>query len=131
MEQMKGYRFITDGSETRRFSNIHRLGALPFTFKTLLASVDAIVTKPGYGTVVEAVALGLPVLYVRRYNFADEQPLVDFLMRYGRACELSLDDFMSGRWQTALDSLLAQTPIRPVPSCSGAADAAKRLARFF
>ena len=36
-------------------------------------------TKPGYGTILEAVALGLPVIYVRRYNFADEAPLVDFL----------------------------------------------------
>lgn len=66
--------------------------------KTLLASVDVIMTKPGYSTIVEAVTLQQPVVYVRRYNFADEAPLVDYLQRYGRGIELSLDDFTQGRW---------------------------------
>ena len=102
MEQLPPYRFLFDGPVPSGYSRIHSIETLPFSFKTLLASVDVIMTKPGYGTIVEAVALQQPVVYVRRYNFADEPPLVDYLHRYGRSIELSIDDFTQGRWDTAL-----------------------------
>jgi UDP-N-acetylglucosamine:LPS N-acetylglucosamine transferase len=108
-----------------RYTRIHAASALPFSFRTLLASADLIVTKPGYSTVVEAVALGKPVVYVRRYNFADEQALVDYLHRYGRAVELSEQDFTVGRWQVALDQVQAvPPPPEAAPPPTGAADAA-------
>lgn len=131
MEQMKGYRFIVDGTTANDSSRIVGLPSLPLTFKTVLASVDAVMTKPGYGTIVEAVALGLPVLYVRRYIFADEAPLVDYLLRFGRGVELPLDDFTQGRWEAALHNAFAT----PIPSFSpppptGASEAAGILARY-
>ena len=60
MERMEGYHFLVDGVE-RVSPRIHSLSSVPFSFKTALASVDVVMTKPGYGTIVEAVALGLPV----------------------------------------------------------------------
>jgi hypothetical protein len=88
-------------------------------------------TKPGYGTIVEAVALQQPVVYVRRYNFADEPPLVDYLHRYGRGIELSLDDFTQGRWEPALRKVVdLPMPAVPPPLTSGAADAATILAKL-
>ncbi len=131
MESMAGYRFIVDGRVPIPSVRIHSLSSLPFSFKTLLASVDVVMTKPGYGTIVEAVAIGMPVLYVRRYNFADEQPLVEFLHGHGRGQELSLHDFQSGNWAAALESILEQ-PVHPIPpACTGAADAARHLAQYF
>jgi hypothetical protein len=125
LEQMGSYRFIVSGPVPDRYTRIHAASALPFSFRTLLASADLIVTKPGYSTVVEAVAMGKPVVYVRRYNFADEQALVDYLHRYGRAVELSQQDFTVGRWQVALDQVQALPPPREAPPApTGAADAA-------
>ena len=92
MERMEGYHFLVDGVE-RVSPRIHSLSSVPFSFKTALASVDVVMTKPGYGTIVEAVALGLPVVYVRRYNFADEAPLVEFLHAHGQGQELSTRRF--------------------------------------
>ncbi len=124
IEQLRHYRFLFDGPVPPGYSRIHSTETLPFSFKTLLASVDIIMTKPGYGTIVEAVALQQPVVYVRRYNFADEPPLVDYLHRYGRGVELSIDNFTQGRWEPALQHALAS----PVPSLppppTGAAEAA-------
>jgi hypothetical protein len=129
-ESLIGYRFLFDGlvpSGSRRFV---ATASLPFSFKTLLASVDIIMTKPGYGTLVEAVALRTPLVYVRRYNFADEQPLVDYLHRYGRGIELSLDDFTRGRWAEALHKALhLPLPSAPAPP-TGASDAARELKQF-
>jgi hypothetical protein len=130
IERLNRYRFLYDGPIPPGYSRIHSIKTLPFSFKTLLASVDLIMTKPGYGTIVEAVALQQPVLYVRRYNFADEQPLVDYLHRYGRGVELLLDDFTQGRWEAALQQVLdTPSPSSPPPPTTGAADAASFIAQ--
>jgi hypothetical protein len=131
MENMEGYRFIVDGTAPSHAVRVASLSTLPYQFKTILASVDVVMTKPGYGTVVEAVVAGVGVLYVRRYNFADEAPLVDFLHRHGRAAELSLKDFETGRWQAGLEDLCRRTPHDRPPSCTGAQEAATLLARYF
>jgi len=131
IEQLRHYRFLFDGPVPPGYSRIHSTKTLPFSFKTLLASVDVIMTKPGYGTIVEAVALQQPVVYVRRYNFVDEQPLVDYLHRYGRGIELSLDDFTQGRWEPALRKVVdLPMPAALPPLTSGAADAATILAKL-
>jgi hypothetical protein len=130
MEQLRHYRFLFDGPVPPGYTRIHSTETLPFSFKTLLASVDIIMTKPGYGTIVEAVALQQPVVYVRRYNFADEPPLVDYLHRYGRGIELLIDDFTRGRWEpTLLQALASPVPSLPPPP-TGAAEAAKVIVRY-
>ena len=131
MEQMGGYRFLVDGLPPPASSRIHSLASLPYSFKTALASVDVVMTKPGYGTILEAVALGLPVVYVRRYNFADEAPLVEFLHAHGQGCELSREDFMSGHWQTTLEAVCAGRPAVGRLRLTGAADAAEVLLQYF
>jgi hypothetical protein len=129
MEQLRPYRFLFDGPVPPGYSRIHSTKTLPFSFKALIASVDVIMTKPGYGTIVEAVALQQPVVYVRRYNFADESPLVDYLHRYGRGVELPVDDFTQGRWEAALQQALA-TPVPSLrPSLTGAREAADAISR--
>lgn len=130
-EPLKGYRFLFDGPVPPNSTTFVSTQSLPFPFKTLLASVDIIMSKPGYGTLVEAVALHTPLVYVRRYNFADEQPLVDYLHQYGRGVELSGADFAAGRWDPALSTVrdLPAPPVPP-PTASGAEDAADVLATY-
>lgn len=130
IQQLPPYRFLFDGPVPPHYSRIHSTQTLPFPFQTLLASVDIIMTKPGYGTIVEAVARQQPVVYVRRYTFADEPPLVNYLHRYGRGAELSLNDFTLGRWEQALShAMAAPVPSEPPPQ-SGVADAAQALVRY-
>lgn len=131
LEGLHGYRFLFDGPLPEGSTRFVSTKSLPFSFKTLMASVDVIMTKPGYGTLVEAVTLQTPVLYVRRYNFADEQPLVEYLHRHGRGYELSKEDFVEGRWEPALRRAV-ETPLPAAhsPAPSGARDAAVSLAPY-
>ena len=131
MEAMHSFRFLFDGPVPAGLSRVSSLSAVGLPFKHILASVDLVLTKPGYGTTVESVALGIPVVYVRRYNFADEQSLVDYLQRHGRSAELSLDAFHQGQWEPAIREALAQSPASPPPPLSGAHDAANILHTYF
>ena len=131
MEHLPPYRFLFDGPVPSGYSRIHSTKTLPLSFKALIASVDVIMTKPGYGTIVEAVAIQQPVVYVRRYNFADEPALVDYLHRYGRGVELSIDDFMQGQWEPAIGKAMAMCPLPTTPPPStGAMQAASILAPY-
>ena len=132
LESLTGYRFLFDGSIPPHSGRFVSTASLPFSFRTLMASVDVIMTKPGYGTLVEAVALHTPMVYVRRYNFADEQPLVEYLHRYGRGVELSLNDFTNGHWEESLHRVRSlPVPPAPVGPARGAGEAATLLARYF
>lgn len=131
MEAMQGFRFLFDGPVPVGLSRVSSLSGVQLPFKQILASVDLVLTKPGYGTIVESVALGTPVVYVRRYNFADEQSLVDYLQRHGRSAELSADAFYQGQWEPAIRQALARNPATPPPPLSGAQDAAGILHTYF
>ena len=132
LESLSTYRFLFDGPVPEESTRFLSTKSLPFSFKRLMASVDVIMTKPGYGTLVEAVALQTPMVYVRRYNFADEQPLVEYLHRYGRGVELSLDDFTNGHWEEALHRVHSlPVPPAPVVPATGAGDAAAHLFSYF
>lgn len=129
MNALSGFRFIVGGPVESRYHRIVSVTDVPIRFSTVLASVDLVMTKPGYGTIIECVTNQIPLVYVRRYNFADEAPLVAYVQRYGRGVELTLDDFQSGNWQQALEQALAlPLPNDPPPTPTGAEEAARRLA---
>lgn len=72
-----------------------------------MRQVDVVMTKPGYATITTAVHLSIPVVYVRRNNFVDEQALVDYVHHYGRAIELARADFDAGVWAKTLQRVLS------------------------
>jgi hypothetical protein len=61
------------------------LSAAGLPFADLLASADALLTKPGYGSFVEAVTAGVPVLYLPRPDWPETPWLTNWLEEKGRA----------------------------------------------
>ena len=108
-------------SHVHSTTRVHR-----WPFEDVLASVDAVVSKPGYGTAVGAAARGIPLLYVRRGQFPDEDPICRWLSRNARAREIDADTFASGRWHEAMQSLFCLAP-PPRPRCDGAVVAAEKI----
>lgn len=86
-------------------------------FNDLLASADAIVTKPGYGSFTEAAVHGVPLLYLRRPDWPEEPCLIDWLTHHARAGEISRAQARLGDLLPALDTLWAKrVPPRPAPT---------------
>jgi len=131
IERLTGYRFIVPGSVPSYARRIVSADRLPFPFRTIMASTDVLMTKPGYASFVEAVAMGTPVVYVRRYNFADEGILVEYVRRYGRGIELSAAQFSNGPWHDALErAIKLPPPQEPPPAPTGQREAAQVLAKY-
>ncbi len=86
------------------------------TVTEVLASCDAIITKPGYGTFAEAACHGVPVLSVPRGDWPEEPHLETWLMRQVPCRNLPLADFLAGRVAEPLAELLTAGAAQPVPA---------------
>lgn len=99
--------------------------ALPFS--DVLASCDAALTKPGYGTFVEAACAGVRVLYVARRDWPEEPYLVQWLRQNGVCREVERGRLQSGDLEEVLRDLWSQ-PKPPAPVANGAEEAAEIFA---
>ncbi|NNM82288.1 MAG: hypothetical protein HKL98_06795 [Burkholderiales bacterium] len=89
---------------------------LPFPFVDLVASADILLTKPGYGSFVEAAISGTAVLYAPRRDWPEEPFLVDWLKKHARCQEICREEIESGRLEEKIDALLARPEMPPVSS---------------
>lgn len=102
---------------------------LGLAFTDLLCSCDVLVTKPGYGSFVEAACNGIPVLYARRGDWPEEPCLVEWINRVGVAGEISRRELERGQLVMALDTVLARA-IPPPPGAAGAEQAALAILAY-
>lgn len=107
--------------------DMHAFEALGLGFTDVLASVDALLGKLGYGTVTECACNGVPLLYVPRPDWPEERCLADWLAHHGRCVPVSREAVAAGRLRGPLDQLWAQ-PARPSPAATGAAEGATLIA---
>jgi hypothetical protein len=115
--QRAGWRWLVPRAWRTQRADMVALEDTGLPFADLLCSADAAVTKPGYGTFVEAACGGTPLLYVGRDDWPEQDCLVDWLQANGRCREVEPADLMAGRLHEALDELWRQpAPPRPFPS---------------
>ena len=104
------------------------LAAFDVRYEDLVAAADAVLTKPGYGIVADCIANGTAMIYTSRGRFAEYDCLVRGIETHLPHAFLSNADFYAGRWDAALDAVLAQ-PARQVDiDVNGAGVAAELLA---
>lgn len=100
--------------------------ATGMSFSDVLASSDAVLTKPGYGTFVEAACSGVPVLYVSRGEWPEQPYLLEWLRQNGVCREVTNEQLNTGVLCNELDQLWRQ-PRSPLPIAGGAQVAANIL----
>jgi small subunit ribosomal protein S21 len=69
----------------------------PSRVSDLLASVDAVITKPGYGTFVEAACAGTPILYLERDDWPETPHFAAWLAQHARAAALGREATAGGQ----------------------------------
>lgn len=114
-----------DGSR----ADVVGFGRLGIPFIDLLASCDALLTKVGYGSFVEAVAHGVPVLYLDRPDWPETPYLAAWLQEHGVGLGVTEETAFSTRAGDCL-ARLWESPRKPPPETNGAAEAALRIQRL-
>jgi hypothetical protein len=106
LERYTNWTFFTYDPAPVPVSNVVKLDRNEWTHADVAASVNAIITKPGYGTVTECIANSVPMIYVPRTTFAEYDALVNGLNRWGGGISMAIGDFAVGAWGDALNATL-------------------------
>ncbi len=96
-------------------------------YEDLVGAADAVVTKPGYGIIAEAIANDTAILYTSRGHFPEYDVLVKEMPKVTRCAFISHDELFAGKWDAHLDKLLAQPKHKKKPDTNGAEIAADIL----
>lgn len=112
-----GVRWLVQADWNVARDDTFTLESLAMDFTDLLASCDALLCKPGYGSFAEAACNDIPILYVSRQDWPEEACLTTWLARHGRCVEVDREKLESGQLGEALERLWAQPiPTQVVPT---------------
>ena len=100
-------------------------------YEDLVAAVDVVATKPGYGIISECLANGAAMLYTSRGVFREYDVLVAEMPRFLRSRFIDHDALLAGRWRAPLDALLSAPPPPDRPATHGARVIAERVRSQF
>lgn len=125
LERLAGYSDTTFISLIEFPSPVRLLDRAQWSFDDLVASCDVVVAKSGYGTSGECMANGKPTVYYPRPEFGEYFHIRRVFDKWGGAIRINRRDFMSCRWDAALDAAAQLRPERV--ECPGAKKAARRI----
>lgn len=97
----------------------------PGSHLEILAAADAVLAKPGYGTVAEALCRRTRFLALPREGWPETAPLLEGLAADGVTAPLRREAFVTGRWREPLEALLRRPRPRRAPRDDGAWRAAR------
>lgn len=78
------------------------------SFIDVLASVDVVLTKPGYGTYTEAVCNAVPVLSIERPDWPETAVLNRWVQQHGHLELMTREQFYQGTFAPQVNTLLAK-----------------------
>jgi L-arabinokinase len=93
-------------------SHMHASGTC---YEDLIATVDVVVTKPGFGVVTECLANDTAMLYTSRGRFVEYEVMVAEMPRFLRCAHIDVESLRGGRWREGLNQVrgLPAPPERP------------------
>lgn len=98
-------------------------------YEDLVAAVDVVVTKPGYGIVSECIANDTAMLYTSRGHFVEYDVMIREMPTVLRCRYLEQESLLAGAWLEGLDELRDSPPAPARPATNGADVAAAEILR--
>ena len=127
LRRLRDYFFVATGKADISDENLLVLPDEQSQYEDLVRAVDAIVTKPGYGIVADAIAHKLPMLYTDRGEFPEYPRLVEALRDCATAEFIPQSELLSGNIAPYLQTLLQKPPNWPAVPLNGAEVAADKI----
>ncbi len=122
-----GVRWLTSGGAAP--SGITPVAEVGLSVAEAVAVADVVLTKPGYGTFVEAACAGTHILYKARPDWPETAGLHAWAARHvGVEC-IEPDTITSGAFADKLHKLV-QVPTQPLPDPSGNVQVADILLKY-
>jgi len=130
VERASGYEFFTALPLAWSGRNIHAVDCDTLPFRDILASVDAVISKPGYGIVADCIVNRKPLLFAERSDFREYAILEDAIRRYLRSAHIPAATLYRGDLISGLEMLQgAPDPVFSI-AAGGEITAAQRIADF-
>ncbi len=127
LEHLADWVFLLDRPLPLPIANARAFDPGVLRYADVAASVEAVVSKAGYGTVTECIANSVPLVYLPRHGFAEHDALVSGMSHWGGGVEISEAAFRAGEWGHALQSALHAAPNASAFSTNGAEVIADKL----
>ena len=127
IEQNEKYEFLTVLPLRWQRRNIHALAREQVSFSDALASVDAVISKPGFGILSDCVVNHKPLIYAERTNFLEYPILEASIRKYLKHVHISAEDLYRGNLEQNLHAVeIAPEPAEVLP-CGGDEIAARYI----
>ena len=110
--------------------NIHAVSREDISFADVVATVDIVISKPGFGILSDCIVNHKPLIYAERTNFREYPILEAAIHRYLKHVHIPADDLYRGNLEESLNAIeLAAEPLESL-SAGGAEIAARRIHDF-
>lgn len=129
LSEMPGHRFVFLGETNGREGNIIRLKNGDVSHQELVTACDAVIGKPGYGTVAECVLNRTPFVYTSRGKFAEYEPMVAEMAAYIPSLHIPHEELFAGGLRDYLGRIPPFTASHKTDPGTGARDAADIICR--
>lgn len=90
--------------------HLHAVDRERFSFSDVIATVDTVISKPGYGILSDCIANRKSLIYAEREDFAEYPILAQAIPRYLRNVHIPAVDLYAGRLAPSLDALRHAPP---------------------
>ena len=90
--------------------NIHAVERTEFPFSDIVATVDAVLSKPGFGILADCAANDKPLVYADRENFAEYPVLERAIKRHLTHVHIPAADLYAGNLYSSLEALASAPP---------------------
>lgn len=128
VEAIDEYEFLTVLPLSWKRKNVHAVDREQMPFSDVLASADAVISKPGFGILSDCIVNEKPLIYADRTNFLEYPILEKAIRKYLRYLHIPAEKLYGGHLRESLDLIWD----RPAPELTmlGGGDriAAERIA---
>jgi L-arabinokinase len=130
VEQLQEYEFFTVHPLAWQRCNIHALDRECVDFSSVVASIDAVISKPGFGILSDCVVNQKPLIYADRNDFAEYAVLETAIRKYLKHIHIPAADLYRGDLRRSVESIWERPdPVETLPS-GGDKLAAHRIMQF-